>query len=200
MQIRSFRARRRGDGDGRMRPRLRQEHQLGHLHRRDRRRCPRAARSTGTPSSCRSTRPRSPARTSSGSCPSGAARKVAASGSRARQETPATRGRSRPRSVYFLEEKYPAYGNIVPRDIATREIFDICVNQGMGVGGENQVYLDLTHLDRDYLERKLGGIVEIYRKFVGEDPAEVPMRIFPGVHYSMGGLWTTYTPRTTFEA
>ena len=89
-----------------------------------------------------------------------------------------------PRSIpteeryYFLEEKYPAYGNIVPRDIATREIFDICVNQGMGVGGENQVYLDLTHLDRDYLERKLGGIVEIYRKFVGEDPAEVPMRIF----------------------
>ena len=105
-----------------------------------------------------------------------------------------------PRSIpteeryYFLEEKYPAYGNIVPRDIATREIFDICVNQGMGVAGENQVYLDLTHLDRDYLERKLGGIVEIYRKFVGEDPAEVPMRIFPGVHYSMGGLWTTYSP------
>ena len=95
---------------------------------------------------------------------------------------------------YFLEEKYPAYGNIVPRDIATREIFDVCVNQGLGVAGENQVYLDLTHLDRDYLERKLGGIVEIYRKFVGEDPAEVPMRIFPGVHYSMGGLWTTYTP------
>lgn len=96
--------------------------------------------------------------------------------------------------LYFLEEKYPAYGNIVPRDIATREIFDICVNQGLGVAGENQVYLDLTHLDRDYLERKLGGIVEIYRKFVGDDPAEVPMRIFPGVHYSMGGLWTTYTP------
>ncbi|MEE2971914.1 MAG: succinate dehydrogenase flavoprotein subunit [Planctomycetota bacterium] len=95
---------------------------------------------------------------------------------------------------YFLEEKYPAYGNIVPRDIATREIFDVCVNEGLGVAGGNQVYLDLTHLDRDYLERKLGGIVEIYRKFVGEDPAEVPMRIFPGVHYSMGGLWTTYTP------
>lgn len=95
---------------------------------------------------------------------------------------------------YFLEEKYPAYGNIVPRDIATREIFDVCVNQGLGVAGDNQVFLDLTHLDRDYLERKLGGIVEIYRKFVGEDPAEVPMRIFPGVHYSMGGLWTTYTP------
>ncbi|MDG1359270.1 MAG: succinate dehydrogenase flavoprotein subunit [Phycisphaerales bacterium] len=101
--------------------------------------------------------------------------------------------------LYFLEEKYPAYGNIVPRDIATREIFDICVNQGLGVAGQNQVYLDLTHLDREYLERKLGGIVEIYRKFVGEDPAEMPMRIFPGVHYSMGGLWTTYTPKDDLD-
>jgi succinate dehydrogenase / fumarate reductase flavoprotein subunit len=54
----------------------------------------------------------------------------------------------------------------------------------MGVGGKRQVYLDLSHLERGYLERKLGGIIEIYRKFVGEDPAEVPMRIFPGVHYS----------------
>ncbi|MCA9286664.1 MAG: succinate dehydrogenase flavoprotein subunit [Phycisphaerales bacterium] len=96
---------------------------------------------------------------------------------------------------YFLEEKYPKYGNIVPRDIATREIFDICVNQGLGVGGGNMVFLDLTHLGREYLERKLGGIIEIYRKFVGDDPAELPMKIFPGVHYSMGGLWTTYTPK-----
>ncbi len=96
---------------------------------------------------------------------------------------------------YFLEEKYPKYGNIVPRDIATREIFDICVNQGLGVGGGNMVYLDLTHLGREYLELKLGGIIEIYRKFVGEDPALVPMKIFPGVHYSMGGLWTQYTAK-----
>lgn len=94
---------------------------------------------------------------------------------------------------YFLEEKYPAYGNIVPRDIATREIFDICVNQGMGVGGENAVYLDLTHRDPDYLTKKLGGILEIYEKFVGVDPRFEPMKIFPAVHYSMGGLWTTFT-------
>lgn len=94
---------------------------------------------------------------------------------------------------YFLEEKYPAYGNIVPRDIATREIFDVCVNQGMGVDGDNQVYLDLTHKDPDYLTRKLGGILEIYEKFVGEDPRFTPMKIFPAVHYSMGGLWSTYT-------
>ncbi|TVQ60119.1 MAG: succinate dehydrogenase flavoprotein subunit [Phycisphaerales bacterium] len=95
---------------------------------------------------------------------------------------------------YFLEERYPKYGNIVPRDIATREIFNICMD-GMGVMGGNMVYLDLTHLGREYLERKLLGIIEIYRKFVGEDPAEVPMRIFPGVHYSMGGLWTTYSAK-----
>jgi len=97
--------------------------------------------------------------------------------------------------LYFLEEKYPKYGNIVPRDIATREIFDICVNEGLGVGGGNMVYLDLTHLGREYLEMKLGGILEIYRKFAGEDPAEVPMKIFPGVHYTMGGLWTQYTAK-----
>ncbi|MGP1309022.1 MAG: succinate dehydrogenase flavoprotein subunit [Phycisphaerales bacterium] len=95
---------------------------------------------------------------------------------------------------YFLEERYPAYGNIVPRDIATREIFQICVD-GLGVGGGNMVYLDLTHLGREYLERKLGGIIEIYRKFVGEDPVDMPMKIFPGVHYSMGGLYTTFTPK-----
>ena len=93
---------------------------------------------------------------------------------------------------YFLEEKYPAYGNLVPRDIATREIFDMCVNQKMGVFGENQVYLDLTHLDKKQIDIKLGGILEIYEKFIGEDPRTTPMRIFPGVHYSMGGLWVGF--------
>jgi len=95
---------------------------------------------------------------------------------------------------YFLEEKYPKYGNLVPRDIATREIFDVCVNEHMGVDGENQVYLDLTHMDPDYLTNKLGGILDIYEKFVGDDPRFTPMRIFPTVHYSMGGLWTQHTP------
>ena len=94
---------------------------------------------------------------------------------------------------YFLEERYPDYGNLVPRDIATREIFDVCVNEGMGVDGHNQVYLDLSHKDPEYLTRKLGGIMEIYEKFVGDDPRTTPMKIFPAVHYSMGGLWTTYT-------
>jgi succinate dehydrogenase / fumarate reductase flavoprotein subunit len=96
---------------------------------------------------------------------------------------------------YFLEEKYPAYGNLVPRDIATREIFQVCIDGG-GVGGENQVYLDLTHIPAEVLDRKLGAILEIYEMFVGDDPRHVPMRIFPGVHYSMGGLWVDFNQRT----
>ncbi len=96
---------------------------------------------------------------------------------------------------YFLEEKYPAYGNLVPRDIATREIFQICI-EGNGVNGENQVYLDLTHIPAETLDRKLGAILEIYEMFVGDDPRHVPMRIFPGVHYSMGGLWVDFNQRT----
>lgn len=96
---------------------------------------------------------------------------------------------------YFLEEKYPAYGNLVPRDIATREIFQVCLD-GFGVAGENQVYLDLTHVPAETLTRKLGAILEIYEMFVGDDPRYVPMRIFPGVHYSMGGLWVDFEQRT----
>lgn len=97
---------------------------------------------------------------------------------------------------YFLEEKYPAYGNLVPRDIATREIFDVCVNQKLGINGENMVYLDLSHKDPKELDIKLGGIIEIYEKFQGEDPRKVPMKIFPAVHYSMGGLWVDYDQMT----
>lgn len=94
---------------------------------------------------------------------------------------------------YFLEERYPEYGNLVPRDIATREIFNICVNEGLSVeAGRMCVYLDLTHIDRSELDRKLGGIMEIYEKFQGVDPRDVPMKIFPAVHYSMGGLWADY--------
>ncbi|OIJ13910.1 succinate dehydrogenase flavoprotein subunit [Anaerobacillus alkalilacustris] len=97
---------------------------------------------------------------------------------------------------YFLEEKYPAYGNLVPRDIATREIFDVCVNQKLGINGENMVYLDLSHKDPKELDIKLGGIMEIYEKFMGDDPRKVPMKIFPGVHYSMGGIWVDYNQMT----
>lgn len=94
---------------------------------------------------------------------------------------------------YFLEERYPKYKNLVPRDIATREIFDICVNEGLSVERDRQcVYLDLTHISPKELDRKLGGILDIYEKFQGVDPRTTPMKIFPAVHYSMGGLWCDY--------
>ena len=90
---------------------------------------------------------------------------------------------------YFLEEWYPKYGNLVPRDIATRAIHKCVYEHDLGIDGQPMVYLDLTHIDRETLNRKLEGILEIYEKFVGDDPREVPMKIFPGMHYTMGGLW-----------
>jgi succinate dehydrogenase / fumarate reductase flavoprotein subunit len=93
---------------------------------------------------------------------------------------------------YFLEDRYPGYGNLVPRDIASRELFKICRHEKKGIGGGDMVYLDLTHIPVERLDRKLGGILEIYEKFVGENPREVPMKVFPAVHYSMGGLWVDY--------
>lgn len=90
---------------------------------------------------------------------------------------------------YFMEEWYPKYGNLVPRDVASRGIYKVVNDLKLGVGGEPVVYLDLSHLDPKKVTEKLGGIVEIYEKFVGEDPRKVPMRIYPGVHYTMGGLW-----------
>jgi succinate dehydrogenase / fumarate reductase flavoprotein subunit len=97
---------------------------------------------------------------------------------------------------YFLEEKYPAYGNLVPRDIATREIFAVCVDEKLGINGENMVYLDLSHKDPKELDVKLGGIIEIYEKFMGDDPRKIPMKIFPAVHYSMGGMWVDFNQMT----
>jgi succinate dehydrogenase / fumarate reductase flavoprotein subunit len=93
---------------------------------------------------------------------------------------------------YFLEEKFPHFGNLVPRDVASREIYDIVYNQKLGIGGEAMVYLDLTHKSREFLDDRLGGIIDTYMKFTGHDPRETPMKIFPAVHYSMGGLWTDY--------
>jgi succinate dehydrogenase / fumarate reductase, flavoprotein subunit len=109
-----------------------------------------------------------------------------------------------PRSIpeadryYFLEERYPKYGNLVPRDIATREIFDICTTDGLSVEKDRLcVYLDLTHIPKETLDRKLGGILDIYEKFQGVDPRVTPMKIFPAVHYSMGGLWVDYEKSAT---
>lgn len=91
---------------------------------------------------------------------------------------------------YFLEDLYPALGNLVPRDIGAREVLRIC-EMGMGVDGQMQVYLDVTHLPPER-QHKLESILEIYQKFTGEDPRKVPMRIFPAVHYTMGGGWVDW--------
>jgi succinate dehydrogenase / fumarate reductase, flavoprotein subunit len=90
---------------------------------------------------------------------------------------------------YFLEEWYPKYGNLVPRDVATRAIHKIVYEMKMGLIGEPAVYLDVTHIPRAILEKKLEGILEIYQKFVGVDPHVEPMKVFPAMHYTMGGLW-----------
>jgi len=97
---------------------------------------------------------------------------------------------------YFLEEWYPKYGNLVPRDIATRAIHKVVYEHNLGIDGKPMVYLDLTHIDRKILDRKLEGILEIYEKFVGDDPRDTPMKIFPGMHYTMGGLWVDFTQAT----
>lgn len=94
---------------------------------------------------------------------------------------------------YFLEHRYPKYGNLVPRDIATREIFNVCTREGLSVERDRHcVYLDVSHLPREMLDRKLAGILEIYEKFQGVDPRRQAMKIFPAVHYSMGGLWVDF--------
>jgi succinate dehydrogenase / fumarate reductase, flavoprotein subunit len=91
---------------------------------------------------------------------------------------------------YFLEEMYPAFGNLVPRDIGCREVLRVC-EMGLGVDGKMQVYLDITHLPKQRQD-KLTSILEIYEKFTGDDPRKVPMKIFPGVHYTMGGGWVDW--------
>ena len=101
-----------------------------------------------------------------------------------------------PERWYFLEEWYPKYGNLVPRDVATRAIHKVVYEHGLGLEGQPMVYLDLTHIDRATLDRKLGGILEIYEKFVGVDPHDNPMKIFPGMHYTMGGIWVDFNQMT----
>jgi succinate dehydrogenase / fumarate reductase flavoprotein subunit len=91
---------------------------------------------------------------------------------------------------YFLEELYPAFGNLVPRDIASREVLRVC-ELGLGVDGQMQVYLDVSKLPKEK-QHKVESVLDIYRKFTGDDPHKVPMKIFPAVHYSMGGAWVDW--------
>ncbi len=98
---------------------------------------------------------------------------------------------------YFLEEWYPKYGNLVPRDVATRAIHKVVYELKLGINGQQAVYLDLTHIPREVLDRKLEGILEIYEKFLGVDPRVEPMKVFPGVHYTMGGIWVDCDTQAT---
>jgi succinate dehydrogenase / fumarate reductase flavoprotein subunit len=85
---------------------------------------------------------------------------------------------------------YPAFGNLVPRDIGAREVLRVC-EAGLGVQGASQVYLDVSHLPPSQ-HKKIESVLDIYRKFTGEDPRKTPMKIFPAVHYSMGGGWVDF--------
>ncbi|WP_228547096.1 succinate dehydrogenase flavoprotein subunit [Candidatus Neptunochlamydia vexilliferae] len=91
---------------------------------------------------------------------------------------------------YFLEEFYPAFGNLVPRDIGAREILRV-IEAGLGIEGREEVFLDVTHLPEETVH-KLESVLHIYQRFTGEDPRKVPMRIAPAVHYSMGGAWVDW--------
>lgn len=100
---------------------------------------------------------------------------------------------------YFCEELDPVYGNLLSRDLVSFSIYCVC-RMGKGIQGKQQVYLDITHLHnsrggpytREAINDKLEGVLEIYEKFMREDPIELPMRIYPAVHYTMGGLWVDY--------
>src|SRR5690348_4040041 len=102
---------------------------------------------------------------------------------------------------YYLERIYPAFGNLVPRDIASRQAKNVC-DEGRGVGpGGLGVYLDfgdaMERLGRKAIEAKYGNLFDMYAQITGEDPYEVPMRIYPAVHYTMGGLWVDYDLQST---
>ncbi len=102
---------------------------------------------------------------------------------------------------YYLERKYPAFGNLVPRDIASRNAKTL-VDQGLGVGPlHNGVYLDFAdsigRLGKDVIEARYGNLFEMYERITGENPYVTPMRIYPATHYTMGGLWVDYNLQTT---
>ncbi len=102
---------------------------------------------------------------------------------------------------YFLETRYPAFGNLVPRDVASRNAKAVC-DEGRGVGpGGRGVYLDfadaIEHLGREIVEERYGNLFEMYERITDEDPYKVPMRIYPAAHYTMGGLWVDYDLMST---
>jgi succinate dehydrogenase / fumarate reductase flavoprotein subunit len=104
---------------------------------------------------------------------------------------------------YYLERKYPSFGNLVPRDIASRSAKEAC-DEGRGVGpGKRGVYLDfrdpINRLGRDAIQQRYGNLFDMYERITGEDPYSVPMRIYPACHYTMGGLWVDYNLMSNLE-
>ena len=102
---------------------------------------------------------------------------------------------------YYLERKYPSFGNLSPRDIASRSAKEVC-DEGRGVGATGYgVYLDfrdaIDRLGRKAIEERYGNLFDMYQRITDENPYEVPMRIYPAVHYTMGGLWVDYNLMTT---
>ena len=102
---------------------------------------------------------------------------------------------------YYLERRYPAFGNLVPRDVASRAAKERC-DAGYGVGKSKMaVYLDfadsINRLGKNVIKERYGNLFEMYEKITGEDPYSTPMRIYPAVHYTMGGLWVDYNLMTT---
>jgi len=102
---------------------------------------------------------------------------------------------------YYLERKYPSFGNLVPRDVASRNAKQVC-DEGRGVGASGvAVYLDfadaIQRLGQDAISKKYGNLFDMYKQITGEDPYVTPMRMYPAVHYTMGGLWVDYNLMTT---
>ncbi len=101
---------------------------------------------------------------------------------------------------YYLERRYPAFGNLVPRDVASRAAKERC-DAGYGVGTGYAVYLDfadaIQRLGKDSVEQKYGNLFQMYQKITDENPYETPMMIYPAIHYTMGGLWVDYELQTT---
>jgi len=121
---------------------------------------------------------------------------------------PKTKGDTRPPNDipeaerdYYLERLYPSFGNLVPRDVASRRAKEMCDN-GHGVGATKQaVYLDFADAikrnGKKWIEEKYGNLFDMYHEITAEDPYKIPMRIFPAVHYTMGGLWVDYNLMST---
>jgi len=101
---------------------------------------------------------------------------------------------------YYLERMYPSFGNLVPRDVASRRAKDMC-DDGLGIGGGHQVYLDfrdaVKRLGPTVVAERYGNLFDMYQRITGEDPYQVPMRIYPAPHYTMGGLWVDYNLMST---